>query len=392
MEPQELTLQQLIDNTRANFETELNQEIPQVDKAFLSVESVALATLTKQLFKYGQHKTLQALAITATNDGLDIIGVNYDAPRKGAVPTNIEVSIVSDPGKTIDTDNYFTSTSNGLRYNPDSAASESGGLIILNLTCTEAGSIGNLNDAEELAIGIQVAGVESIATVLMTNVVGSDVESDAAYRQRLLAVIRAVGGGANSSDYRTWAEEVEAVFRAFPYTGRPVDDPQAPPPARTVYIQAQESVDPDGIAPPALLDQVKENIITDPITGKHRQPLGLTDSTLYVQSIVRDEIFVDISGLAFPAGQEQAVKDELDVAVGLYLSETLRPFVIGLDPEFERNDKITKISISNVVQDTLTANQASAQDIQFGFTFGVWILEHDLEPGQLVKLGAISYS
>ena len=105
-------------------------------------------------------------------------------------------------------------------------------------------------------------------------------------------------GGGNAADYREWAQEVAGVTRAYPYSGKPVALLlESSPPDRTVYIEADTTIDPDGIAPQALLDEVRATITTDPVTGLARQPLGLTDSTLFVESISRTEFFVGISHL-----------------------------------------------------------------------------------------------
>ena len=167
---------------------------------------------------------------------------------------------------------------------------------------------------------------------------------------------------------------------------------ESSPPDRTVYIEADTTVDPDGIAPQSLLDEVRDTITTDPITGLARQPLGLTDDTLFVESISRTEFFVQIATLSVSDDLVAKTKDEIEVAVTAYFL-FIKPFVDGLDSLLDRNDKITDLTLSNVVQDVLSANGGTASGVAFDITPGGSLPEYQLSPGELSKLasGGITY-
>jgi hypothetical protein len=64
----------------------------------------------------------------------------------------------------------------------------------------------------------------------------------------------------------------------------------------------------------------------------------------------------------------------------------LRPFVDGVDAVTDRNDLITDLTITDVIQDVLKANGGSAQAVAFDTTFGGSIPEYQLTQGETAKL------
>jgi hypothetical protein len=66
-------------------------------------------------------------------------------------------------------------------------------------------------------------------------------------------------------------------------------------------------------------------------------------------------------------------------------------FVDGLDFVGDRNDTVTDPVVSAVVQDVLDANGASATGVAFGLTASTFLPSYQLQPGELAKLGAVSY-
>jgi hypothetical protein len=178
------------------------------------------------LYKFGAERVLQTLALTATGDGLDVIGNNYNVFRKAAVPAELEATIDA-PGLgtgTIAAGTKFVGDSNNELYQTTTSVGQVAGVATLSLQAETPGVIGNLENGETLTIVTQISGVGTVATVTDTLVTGVDRESDDAYRRRVLNELRTVGGGGNSADYRTWSEQVEGVVRAFPYSGSPIGD------------------------------------------------------------------------------------------------------------------------------------------------------------------------
>jgi len=161
---------------------------------------------------------------------------------------------------------------------------------------------------------------------------------------------------------------------------------------RTVYIECDSTIDPDGVPPSSLLDDARQYINYDPVTGKSRPPLGHTNENLEVLPIFRTVVFVEIRGLIVDPGVEAQVKSELDDAVDQYFRSVV-PFVDGVDPVITRNDTITDINVSRVVQDILDPYGANASGIGIGIEPDVFLGSYMLSMGELIKLdpGGIIY-
>ena len=387
----------------ANLEAQLNQTSPLNDKAFNRVLAAQEAMSFTSLAKFAAYNVKQVLIITSFGEGLDVHGAELDLPRKLAEATVLTATLPGTNGTIISQTIDFIGAANGVRYFLDSSETigvPTSGVAELTMTAETLGVVGNLQAGDTLAIGTQVAGAETVATVAVITGetvailnTGADRETDEAYRVRLLDRIRAIFGGGNAADYRQWAQEVGGVTRAYPFPGLPVwTQAESSPPDRTVYVQADITINPDGIAPQSLLDEVRDTITTDPITGLARQPLGLTDDTLFVESIIRTQFFVEITDLSVSADLETKAKAEVEDALTAYFL-LIKPFVDGLDSSIDRNDKITDLTISNVVQDSLSANGGTAVSVRFGRTAIETLTEYELSPGELSKLagGGISY-
>lgn len=377
------------------YENLVGQDAPLNDKADIRIRATAWSLVAQLVAREVIDSTLQNFALTASLDTLiNVFGAEYDLPYKNEIAAILTVEMVA----TIDaveviagTD--FTGDSNAILYYNPEPATTGGGSVTLNVTARTAGVIGNLIIGDTLSIARDFSGVEKTATVTAIVQTGAEAEDKEVYRQRVLDIIRAPGGGGNSADFRNWGQEQEGVKRIFNNAGRPFGDPLFPgePPHRTCYVEAQTSIDPDGIAPQSLLDETKATIITDINTGRHRQPFGLTNDTLHVESIRRNPFYPTITGLLFPTGTESQVKNAIDTAVTNYFL-SLFPFSEGLDIESDRNDLITPVAISDAIQPVLTANGASAAAVNFSDSAGGGFLpRYYLQFGEKAKNGGITY-
>jgi hypothetical protein len=459
------TTQELADVNRTKFESRLGQTIPQADRAFLNELSVVEAETDTVHLKYAAERSQQNLALTATGEDLEEIGENYGVIRKPAEAAQLTATLPATTGTSIPITTDFVGDSNNVRYRPDESVTAVAGVATLTLTATETGVSGNLQVGDTLTIGAEIAGAGTTATVTAILNLGVEEEDEEDYRRRVLAEIRTVGGGGNSTDYRTWAERVGGVEKAFPYAGKPylydvtgaidfvspdliqsgtVDFEDAGvqpgdeisisntalndgvyivqnvvaagtievveqtiaseagktavnlknnslPGDRTVYVQALSSIDPDGIAPQSLLDEVRAAINFSITTGLAQPPLGEIDSTLYVESISRRPFYIEIRDLTVDASQESALKTDIEAAVEAYFAAVF-PFILGLDFVGDRNDTITDLTVSTTIQNIFNAYGASASGIGLGITPGTFIGTYQLVPGELAKLGSITYA
>lgn len=378
--------QEQIEQNIAQLESALGQNAPIATKAFLRVLGIMEASQYTTLYKFAIERAKQNLALTATDEDLDLIGEEYGVIRKAAEAAVLTISLPAINGTVIPATVDFLGVANGVRYFPNSSTVAAGGFAVLDVTSEEVGIAGNLQVGDTLTIGTQIAGAESTATVtVIVNTGAEEEKDDGEYRVRVLDEIRSEGGGGNSFDYRKWSQEVAGVIRAFPYGGQP--PLPGTPPDRTVYIEVSTTIDPDGLAPSSILTEVRDTITTDPLTGLTRQPLGLTDATLFVLSITRSSFYVRITDLIVDVAVEAETKDEIETALTNYFL-ALQPFVDGLDFEGDKNDVITALTISDIVQDIISARGGSATKVEFGIAPGVFTsTQETLDSGEKAKLG-----
>jgi len=223
---------------------------------------------------------------------------------------------------------------------------------------------------------------------------GSDIPS---FRTEWAAII---WEGTNSTDW----QEIDAVFVATSETARfysgengycEYDDikiiRETIPASRTVYVEADSEIDEDGIAPQWLLDDVREYINIDPSTNKARPPLGMTDETLFVESITRTTINVEVRDLVVDDNIEAAAKARLIEIVDAYF-RGVAPHIVGLDPQFAKDDIITSLTVSRVIQDYLETVGATAAGVGIYIVENTFLPSYALGAGELAKLGVITYA
>lgn len=376
----------------ANIEAKINQTTPSNNKAYNDVIARSLAGVITILYKFGAERTKQVLALTATGDDLKALARNYDIEPKGATSAVLvyDVNSTSTVPQSID----WVGDANGVRYTADGDAVPVTGVATITGTAQTSGTVGNLDVGDTLSIGSNNPGTESTATITSVDTIGADEETDEALRTRLLDKIRAEGGGGNSADYRVWAQETEGVTRAYPYAGNPTflteGTGSALPGERTVFIEADESIDIDGIAPQSLLDDARESIRFDPDdNNRAREPLPLTNDTLYVESIRRTQFFVTVTNLDVNVDVESQTKNNISTALDTYF-KALEPFIDGLDAESEKNNVITEATVGSVVQNVAASVGGNVESV--GFDIGLsGIPSYTLEANEKAKLGGVTY-
>ena len=388
------TFTELVQQTITAIQNRINQTVPATQKAFARVIAVAFALLVGGLYKFAAERALQALAITATGENLEVIGAQYGVQKRKAQAAVLEANLPATNGTNIPATVSFIGAVNQVRYFLAVSVIAGAGGADLTLTAETPGAVGNLDNGAALNIAFQVPGAGTVATVTATTTTGADEEEEETYRRRVLDRIRNSGGGGDNADYRRWANEAAGVEQSYPYAGQPFTSglPSSPP-DRTVYVEAQTSINADGIAPQSLLDDVRDIITTDPATGLARQPLGITDETLFVESISRLAFFVDVRGLVVDASKEVEAKADIETALALYFLNT-KMFVIGIDFAEDKADTITAATVGTVITDALRATGGTIQSVAFGFFVGDVVVSYTLNPGELSKLepGGVSYS
>ncbi len=382
------TTQQQVAQNIANLEGRLTQTTPAADKAYNKVLAVMEAMGYTSLYKYAVDRIMAVLVATARGPDLDALGFEYGLPRYQATAAVVTITLTGTNTTVIPAGTVFVYPGSGALYISQTSGTITAGTVTLTLTAQAPGSSGNLSNGSTLALQSVIAGATGVPTVSSTFTTGTDTELDPAYAQRIFSVQQSPATGSNAASYRLWAQTVAGVVNAYPYAGFPPNS--GSPPMRTVFVECSTSIQGDGIAPQGLLTQVQTAITIDPATGLALQDLGLTNSTLYVQAIIRTAMYVQVTGLSVPSGQTSSCQAAIVAALTTYFL-AITPFVAGVDPSFGRNDTITNLSVSKIVQGVLNSYGASAQNIGFGPVAGTFVSIYQVAPGEKAKLGGIAY-
>lgn len=372
-----------------NLETAIGQTSPLSEKAFLRVLATNIGLLFTSLFKYSVERSKQNLAETATGDDLELIGTNYKIPKKAGVAAVVTIDTTGTDGVDVTSLLTYVSDFSGIRYVPTATVTIAGGVATFTAQAEITGEDSNLTAGDTLTIESQVAGLSAAAAYNATTTTGIDREEEETYRRRVLTEIRTVGGGGNSADYRTWGEETSGVAAVFPYAGRPAAEGTTLPGDRTIYVQASTG---DGTADSALITATRLSINIDPDTGLSRPPLGMPDSTLFIESITLTQLNVEVENLDAPAGEEASVQTRIEAAVEAYL-EDVYPWISGLDLDTDVNNVVTGVSVGNAIQAVLDVTGSSATRVRVKTVSpDAYVDSYELGDGELVVLNAISYT
>jgi len=388
------TTQELIDRKIASLESSLNQTTPPAEKAFNRVLATTEGMADRELYGYATDSVRENLALAASEEGLAAFGREYGVPR--VEPKAWEGLALFDipDGQTLYLGTVFIGA-NKLKYETTASVtapfSTPGSGVLAPFACTEAGPAGNISVNDILNIQQPIAGAGRTARIAEVTKLGTAAEDVEAWRQRILDVMRSEGGGGNSSDYRQWAQTVEGVRRAYPFTGPPEgSDHDALPGERTVYVECLPEINANGIPPQGLLDLVRAALLADPVTGNSRELLGLTGDTLYVRPIVRTGLYVTVRGMTVTSGNIGDAQAAIEAATET-LIETFESFVQGLDPDFDKRDTITALVFNREVQNVLDAYGGTAQNVLFGTSPGSYTGTYTLKRGEKTRLAGIVF-
>ncbi len=372
-----------------NLETAIGQTSPLSEKSFLRVLATNIGLLFTSLFKYSVERSKQNLAETATGDDLELIGTNYGITKKAGVAAVVTIDTTGTNGVNVTPLLTYVSDFSGIRYIPTETVTIAAGVATFTAQAEITGEDSNLTAGDTLTIESQVAGLSAAAEYNATTTTGTDREEEETYRRRVLTEIRTVGGGGNSADYRTWGEETSGVAAVFPYAGRPAGEGATLPGDRTIFVQASTG---DGTADTALKTATRLSINIDPDTGLSRPPLGMPDSTLFIESITLTQLNVEVENLDAPAGEEASVQTRIEDAVEAYL-EDVYPWISGLDLDTDVNNVVTGVSVGNAIQAVLDVTGSSATRVRVKTVSpDAYVDSYELDEGELVVLNAISFT
>lgn len=209
----------LIDRAAADIEARLPGADARLRRSNLNVLARVHAGAVHGLYGFMEWIARQIMPDTADADMLDrhasIWLANARIPAAYAIG---QATVTGTNGTVIPVGTKFK-RADGVEYEVDVEAMVAGGTATLDLVAVEAGQDGNVGAAASLSLVTPIAGLNATATVTADAMTGgSDVETDAKLRTRLLGRIQQPPHGGRASDYVAWALEVPGVTRAWVYS------------------------------------------------------------------------------------------------------------------------------------------------------------------------------
>jgi len=383
------TTQQIADTIVAQIEASLSQTVPLLPKAFTRVLAKALAGTLVLVYRYAGSAHLQMFVRHAsiretTINGVKVrplvewgrligVGDPIDATRAELV---VDVTVDVQTG-TLAAGSQVVRAETGVVYQTTAPVALDAAVVAVTIRATSdpdggggAGVVGNLEIGDALTFANPLPNVSADVVVTSVAEVGADAETEDAYRGRVERRFQRKPQGGAYADYQVWAEGVAGVAAAYPYTGDPgqVD----------VYVEATDTVDPDGIPDAALLTSVSEAIELDDDGLANRRP---ANALVNVVAISRLEFSVTVGNL--DAEDPAAAQASIDAAVDEYF-RARQPFVTGLST-LPRNDRVTQGAVGGVVNEVASAAGATVGYVELELA-GDLITSYTLGDGELAKL------
>jgi uncharacterized phage protein gp47/JayE len=387
------TTQALSDTIVAQLEASFSQSIPLLPKSFSRVLAKVIAGAIVVDYKYAGFSLLQQFVAHATMRETEVngkkirplvelgkmIGVGEPESSTQAEHT-IAVTVLNQTG-SLPKDSLLVRSESGVIFTITAAVPLDAVTVNATMRAVSdssggdgSGTIGNLEPGDIVSFANTPANVATDATVVSTTVTGADAEYQEVYRQRVLRRRQRPPQGGAYADYQAWAEEVEGIVAAYPYTG---DNPGEV----DIYCEADEvsSGSEDGIPTEAQLEDVAESIELNSEGKATRRPVGAAINVLPITRTAFDLTIVGL--LPDDPDTRAAIEEGLDE----YL-RARKPFIVGLST-LPREDRITTGTLGGVAHEIAAAEGASITDIVTTPN----PLSHSLEHGELSKLGVVTW-
>ncbi|PXW23416.1 baseplate J/gp47 family protein [Paraburkholderia caballeronis] len=186
-----------------------------LQKAVLRIVSSALAALAFGMYGYLDWIAKQAVPFTAEDEFLAGWGALKGTYLKAATPAIVQAQFTGTPGTPVDAGTAI-SRSDGMAYvTTENATVAESGTVTVVMQATTAGTAGNCDVGTAMTLDIAIPGVQSTGAVTAMVTEGADVETQDAFRARVMQAFQDPAHGGDKDDYITWATAVAGVTRAW---------------------------------------------------------------------------------------------------------------------------------------------------------------------------------
>jgi len=335
----------------SELEAEFNITIPQTGQNYLRTMAAVQAAELRLLYLFAAQVQKNIFADTADPEDLGGTLERFGRVKLGRDPFNAiagiyECVIFGTIGAVIPANTQFKSDddslSPGLTYVLDSAYTIVAGPNTILLRALTPGLDGDLQIGNTLTSTAPLVLIDRNATVTGIDTEPIAAETIAEYRENILRAFRLNPQGGAQADYVLWANEVQGVSEAYPYTTggntNTVD----------LFIEATvvDSIDGKGTPDSALIQAVSDAIELPIGNNPSRKPITTIVSYLPITPLNVD---IEINNYVDLTPDKQTL---IENALTSYYAK-VRPFLSGVDSVVDRNDITTLNNISSVILDAV---------------------------------------
>lgn len=155
---------------------------------------------------------LNGFGQTATGAYLDLHAGEFDESRKAATKATGSVTFTGTNGTVVPMGS-LVSTRGGIQYQTKAAATIATGTAVVAIEASVAGANGNVPMLAIDTMPITIGGITAVSNPDET-IGGTDTETDASLRARLLERVRLPATSGNAAHYIIWAKKVAGVGAA----------------------------------------------------------------------------------------------------------------------------------------------------------------------------------
>lgn len=211
------TITELVSRIQSDFVSRLELTGAVLRRSMVFVMSRVLAGAVHMLHGNLEFLSKQIFPDTSEAEYLVRHASLFGITRTEATFAEGNVTLTGDDGSVVPVDTVLV-RADGVEYTTDAEATIAAGTATVAVTSVLAGADANCDVGVVLSFESPIAGVDSEATVAAGGLAaGTDEETDAALRVRVLERMQFAPHGGAEADYVTWAKEVPGVTRAWVY-------------------------------------------------------------------------------------------------------------------------------------------------------------------------------
>jgi uncharacterized phage protein gp47/JayE len=390
------TISEIRDLIADSIQEKFNQSLKMLPKAFLRVMAAVFAGIFIVLYKQIGWLFLQLSPETANWGEASVLLrrvrplvmwgrlIGVGDPKTGTQWRGTAIVKATGVAGTLIAGTQLKAEATGKLYITEESVPMSGILkVAAPLICAESGEAGNLDAGDVLSFTAPLGIAEKTAEAGAAAEYGTDDETEAEYRARVVARFRSPPLGGALSDYRRWADDVPGVLNTYPY--KEIETPSGV----LLFVSGVPGLFPDRVPTPELLAAVGKACTYDPETGKQsRKPVTAVldpdadDTYPNVRPVRIIPFDVHISGVAgVPASDfAKAARPALE---NYFLGR--EPYIRGLSDDNNKTNTVSKNNVSTQVDQAAVSVKAEF-DSALLYKDGLPVAGYELGEGELAKL------